>query len=178
MYPWIRLAAAMWSARSAEPLPLTGTHESRVTCMPWDIDPWQELNNGRTLTLYDLGRLPMGARIGLNDALRKNRWGIAVAGASVRYRKRVRIFERLTMRTRVVGWDERFVYTEQSLWNSKGECASHILIRGAVTDENGIVTSDRLAKAMGVDPQSPPLPGWVQAWIDAEVDRPWPPMPC
>src|SRR3712207_9518184 len=75
--------------RGAAPLDLFGTHESHHVCWPWDLDVFGELNNGRALTLYDLGRLPWSARIGLTRVLRAQRWQIAVAGASVRYRRRV-----------------------------------------------------------------------------------------
>ena len=31
-------------------------------------------------------------------------------------------------------------------------------------------------QALGVDPVSPTLPDWIQAWIEAEDRRPWPPQ--
>ena len=62
MYPVIRLVTEFIRFRRAPALPLTGTHVSRHMCLPWDIDLWMELNNGRTLTLYDLGRLPLAKR--------------------------------------------------------------------------------------------------------------------
>lgn len=174
MYPFIRLATELVLSRNRAPLALTGTHVSHHTCLPWDIDPWRELNNGRTLTLYDLGRIPYSRRIGLDTALRANRWGMAVAGASVRYRRRIRAFDRIEMHTRGIGWDSRFFYIEQSLWKN-GEAANHILIRSAVTSPDGIVDPARLGRALGADEQSPPLPHWVTAWIEAEGERPWPP---
>ncbi len=175
MYPFIRLAYQMFKSRKDDELPLTGTHVSQHICMPSDIDLWRELNNGRTLTIYDLGRIPLARRAGLITALRKNRWGLTMAGASVRYRSRVRLFQKIEMRSRAVGWDDKFIYLEQSLW--RGEtCCSHILYRSAVTDKNGIVPPQKVMQAMGKDEPSPPLPGWVRAWIAAESERPWPPM--
>jgi acyl-CoA thioesterase FadM len=175
MYPVLRLAWQFWRHRADPPLPLTGVHESRHLCWPWDLDIWNELNNGRTLTLYDLGRLPWSRRIGLVAVLRERGWAMAVAGASVRYRKRVHAFDRLTMRTRALGWDERFFYSEQALW-VRGDCASHVLIRSAATSKRGIVPPSDVLAAMGHAGAPPDLPLWVREWIAAESHRPWPPM--
>ena len=174
MYPFIRMTKELIKNARAEKLPITGTHVSHHRCWPWDIDLWRELNNGRTLTLYDLGRIPLAGRTGLSRMLLKNRWGLTMAGASVRYRKRIRTFTRIEMRSRVVGWDDRFVYVEQSMWLGN-DCANQILYRSAVTDKKGIVSTARVVEALGHDGPSPVLPVWVQAWIDADTQRPWPP---
>lgn len=174
MYPFIRMTLEAIKQRNAGPLEIGETHVSHHLCWPWDIDPWLELNNGRTLTLYDLGRIPMARRLGLASAARKRGWGMAVAGVSVRYRRRVRTFQLVEMRSRVIGWDKRFFYLEQSMWREQ-ECLNHMLLRSAVTGANGIVPPVDVAAAMGRKADSPALPDWVQAWIHAEGQRPWPP---
>lgn len=174
MYPFLRFAAQMLKYHNAPRLGLLDTHVSHHRCWPWDLDPWVELNNGRTLTLYDLGRIPMAMRTGLGVVLCAHGWGITVAGNSTRYRKRIRAFERFEMRSRCIGWDERFLYTEQSMWKG-GECANHILIRSAVTSAKGIVPTEQVLVALGHSGASPDLPDWVQAWVAADATRPWPP---
>lgn len=174
MYPFLRFATQMLKYRNAPKLGLCDTHISSHRCWPWDLDPWVELNNGRTLTLYDLGRIPMAMRTGLGRALRANGWGITVAGNSTRYRRRIRAFDRFEMRSRCIGWDDRFFYTEQSMWKGD-DCANHILIRSAVTSAKGIVPTRHVLDALGHQGPDPDLPGWVQAWIAAEAARPWPP---
>jgi len=174
MYPVLRLAYQMAVVRNDSPLPLTGTHVSHHRCWPWDIDPWMELNNGRTLTFYDLGRIPLAKRAGLVDVLKRERWGMTMAGASVRYRARVRMFEVVEMHSRVVGWDDRFIYLEQSMWTGQ-TCCNQIVYRSAVTEPGGIVSPDRVLVAMGHDDPAPQMPAWVQAWIEADAQRPWPP---
>lgn len=174
MYPFVRMTKELWVSRKAPPLELTGTHVSYHLCWPWDLDLWMELNNGRMLTLFDLGRFPLALRVGLLRTLRKQKWGMTVAGSSVRYRRRVRVFNRVEMLSRCIGWDERFMYVDQTMWRG-GECTSQLLVRLAVTDRNGIVPTDRVLKAMGRTEPSPALPDWVVAWIEADARRPWPP---
>ena len=66
------------------------------------------------------------------------------------------------------------MYMEQSMWR-KGECCNHMLLRGAFTSRNGIVTPQQVFAAVGYHHESPALPDWVQAWIAADAMRPWPP---
>lgn len=176
MYPFIRLATQWRRARRMPDLPLDGVHVSHHLCLPWDLDPFKELNNGRTLTLYDTGRIPMAHRIGLLAALDDNGWGLTIAGACIRYRRRIRMFDRIEMRSRALCWDTRFLYLEQSMWRPGGECASHALYRAAAVDKNGIVGTDRLLAALGHPGAQCTIPDWVAKWIAAEDDRPWPPM--
>lgn len=180
MYPYARMFKELFKFRNAPKLGVFDTHISHHICWPWDIDPWMELNNGRTLTLYDLGRIPLGQRMGLHKVLKEKGWGLAVAGNTTRYRRRVKMFHRVEMRTRIIGWDAKFLYIEQSMWRG-AECTSHILIRSAVTGagergKGGIVPPAEMARSFGLSPESPALPDWVQAWIAADAMRPWPPM--
>ena len=174
MYPFIRMAKELFVHRNASPLKIGQAHVSNHICWPWDLDFWMELNNGRTLTLYDLGRIPLANRMGLIKAIRSNKWGLTVAGTSVRYRRRVRIFQKFKIQSRAIGWDNRFLYLEQSIW-TKGHCANQALYRTAITGPDGIVDPAIVAVAMGVEGPSPALPEWVQNWITAEASRPWPP---
>lgn len=173
MYPIIRMTKEWLIHRNAPALQTFDTHISHHICWPWDIDLWLELNNGRTLTLYDLGRIVMLKRTGILAAMAPQKWAGTVAGASIRYRKRVRVFDRLELRSRTLGWDHRFAYVEQSLWKGD-DCCSHGLLRIALTDKNGLVPAPKLAEVLDI-PSSPPLPDWVQAWSDADALRPWPP---
>lgn len=175
MYPFLRLAYQSYRARRAPPLAIFGTHVSHHLCLPWDLDLWNELNNGRTLTIYDLGRIPLAIRTGLIALLQHKSWGLTIAGTVIRYRRRVRLFDRVEIQSRLIGWDKRFLYIEQSMWNARGDCTSQAILRSALTDGQGIVTTDRVAAALEIDQISPVMPDWVMAWIAAEDMRPWPP---
>jgi len=174
MYPIFRTLKEVLISRFAPKLGPFDTHISNHICWPWDLDMWMELNNGRTLTLFDLGRMGHGVRVGLFPMMKRERWMITIAGASVRYRKRTRAFSRFEMHTRMIGWDDKFFYIEQSTWRH-GDCIANILLRAAITDRSGLVRAHQVAKAMDLE-KSPSLPEWVTAWSNADQLRPWPPV--
>ena len=175
MFPFVRLAKELIKTRAMPPLELGETHISHHICWPWDLDMFFELNNGRTLTLYDLGRLPMARRAGFLPMLRENGWGMTMAGATVRYRRRVTVFHRFEMHSGALGRDDRFLYLHQTMWR-KGVALSSIIYRVAVTGKNGIVPTQKVAEALGCPDWRPKMPDWVDAWIGAENSREWPPV--
>jgi len=174
MYPFIRLLTLPLRERGHPALGLFDTHSLSLRCLPWDMDLFLEMNNGRILTLYDLGRFGLSLRTGLSDVLRRKGWGLVVAGSSVRYRARITGLQRFDLRTRLLGWDDKFFYLEQAMW--RGEtCCNHALLRTGVTDKGRLVATDRVAHAMGHTAPSPSLPDWAEAWAAADQQRPWPP---
>lgn len=175
MYPYVRLAKELVINRRAPRLRIGEIHRSGHICWPWGIDMFCELNNGRTLTLFDLGRFGMLVRLNFLPAARARRWAGSVAGSSIRYRRRVRMFDRVEMRSRMIGWDRRFFYSEQSLW--RGEtCCSHALVRIAVTGPEGMVPPGVVVRELQFPEESPTLPDWAMAWAESDGARPWPPM--
>jgi acyl-CoA thioesterase FadM len=177
MFPIIRAAKEMIRVRGMPPLDdPTDTHITHHICWPHDVDMFLELNNGRALTLLDIGRFGLAARIGLIAAMRRRGWGLTMAGSSVRYRRRIRPFDRFEVHSRALCFDARFFYLEQASWRPDGECANHVLYRSAVTDRSGLVAPAVVMAEMGSDAPSPPIPDWVAAWCEADTLRPWPPV--
>ncbi len=176
MYPFIRGAVAVVQAVWAGPIGLLDVHENRVTCLPWDLDTWRELNNGRTLSLYDLGRVPLVQRTGLMRAARSEGLMFTVAGSTTRYRRRVTAMMRLRMTNRIMCWDDRFFYVEHAMWRSDGECTSHAVIRFATTTGKGLESPERILKALSYTGPVPEVPEWIATWTASEKQRPWPPM--
>ncbi|MEO0342716.1 MAG: acyl-CoA thioesterase [Pseudomonadota bacterium] len=174
MYPFIRLGLSMIRARRAPKYNINDVFESEHRVMPWDIDIFGELNNGTTLTLLDLNRLAFGDRVDWNQTLLKNKWAMTMAGVSVRYRRRIRVFDAIKITCKAVGRDDRFFYLVQTIYR-KTEATTQALYRVAVTSKDGLVATQSLADAMDNSDWRPEIPDWVQAWITAEDTRPWPP---
>ena len=175
MYPFMRLTKEVAVNRYRPPLAMGDVHVTHLRAWPLDIDPFFDLNNGRILTLMDLGRMGYFVRSGILKVLRKKGWYGTVAGSVVRYRKRITVMQKLELRTRALGWDDRFIYFDQAFWRGD-DCCAHAVIRTAITTGKGFVPTSDVARALSYDPVSPPLPVWVRAWDAAEKDRPWPPQ--
>jgi len=174
MYPLIRLAGTLLKAKRQPRISFAQSSEMSFICRPWDIDMFLEMNNGRILTLYDLGRFDLAVRTGLSQALKQNQWGLVVAGSTVRYRKRVRMFDKVSIKTQLAGFDERWVYLTQSMW-VKGEPCSSILLRTGVTSRGKVISPELVKSAMGLEGLEIADSAWLESWKESEGVRPWPP---
>jgi len=174
MYPIIRFLTTCIKAYLADQITIDNISATSFRIRPWDIDMFIELNNGRVLTLYDLGRFDFSIRMGLAKALRQNKWGLVVAGSTVRYRRRIRMFEKVTIYTQIAGYEERWIYIVQSMW-VKGQPASSILLRTGITNKGKVVPARDVIDALGIEDWNPLLHPWVKDWIHSEESRPWPP---
>lgn len=174
MYPFIRLADVFVRGRWRSKLGPDDASELPMTAWPWDCDIFGEINNGRHLTLFDLGRFDYGMRCGLMSVLRQRKWGLVVAGSTIRYRKRLTPFQRYRLRTRIIARDERWFYFVQT--TLRGDTAhSSALIRTGVTSKGKVLPTQEVAEALGFAEWTGVLPAWVKGWADADALRPWPP---
>ncbi|MWB76518.1 thioeseterase [Pseudooceanicola sp. 216_PA32_1] len=177
MYPFLRmtLQLARWRKQALDPW---GTHVSRHRILPWDLDMFAELNNGLTLTIYDLGRIPFAYRTGAFQTFKKNGLYLTIAGSCIRYRRRITGFQLVEQRTRIAGWDSRFIYFDQSLWVGD-DCAGQGVFRAAIVRNGKMVPLEEevipLLDSESIHANRPHLPGWIAAWAEAEAKRPWPP---
>jgi len=171
MYPYLRLARVIFSARFKPRLRMDGTSELKMRVWPNDIDTYPELNNGRHLILMDLGRIDFAARSGLLKKVHQLRWSFVVAGASVRYRRRLPHWGRFILKTRAAGYDHRWFYFYQET-ERDGKICSSALIRAGVLSKEGIVAAKKVLEVLGTEDWAPDLPHWIQAWIEADELRP------
>lgn len=163
MYPFLRLARVLLAARRQTPMDTLDESVVRFRVLPQDLDYAMHLNNGRYLTLMDLGRFDLIVRGGLLGPLLKRRWLPVVASSTIRHRRSLEPFQTYELRTRIVGWDEKGFYIEQQFVR-EGDVHALGAIKGVFRDgPRTVAPADVLALA-GKDATSPPLPTWIEAW--------------
>ena len=122
MYPLLRLIRVVVKSNFQEKLSFVTEYTDSVNLivLPQDIDPFMELNNGRYVTLLDLGRFSLGAKVNMASFLKRNNWSLTIVGTYNEYRFRLRLFQRFTLKTKIIGYDEKWFYffhEKESTWD-------------------------------------------------------------
>ena len=135
--------------------------------LPTDLDLNLHLNNGRALTLMDLGRVDLMLRMGVVGELRRRRWNPVVASLTVRFRRSLGLWQRFGIHTRLVCWDARWFYMEQRFVRNGDEVARAI-VKAAFIGPGGRVLPQQLVDASPWPMASPPMPEGIRMWVEAE----------
>lgn len=172
---WLRL---FWYLVTAWRRPkIEASHEvSSLTFRVWptDLDLSLHMNNGRYLTLMDLGRLDFMVRTGLWRPLMKHRWTPIASGIAIRFRRELVLFDKVDLETRLLTWSDVTVVMEQVIRFAngprKGQVASRALFKGGLYDRRtkSFITIARLMHEIGVDEQSPPMTADVEAFLKSD----------
>lgn len=135
-----------------------------------DCDLNLHVNNGRYLSLMDIGRIDLVARAGAMRVFRRQRWNPVAAGATIRFRRELRLGARYDLVTRCVGWHDTWWFFEQRFEREDGSLAARAYAKVTVLDRRGTrVPAARVVEALGLDPESPELPESLVAWQATDV---------
>ena len=155
--------------RRIDPL---GEARVRFTVLPHDCDLNFHLNAGRYVSFMDVARMDLIGRVRLLGPLLRRGWRPVMGGCIIRFRRSVMPFERFSIRSRLVGWDEKWFYIEHIVENKDDAfcAAGHVrtLIRGK---SGNVAPSDVFALLDIKDTTSPPLPDFVANWRELEENR-------
>jgi acyl-CoA thioesterase FadM len=165
---FFRIFLLILSLPRKKPLKFADTSELEFRVLPNDLDIYGHMNNGRYLTLMDLGRMDWIWRTGLRRAAKKNRWKPLVAASTIRYRKSLTLWKRFTLRTRVLGWDDKWFYIEQTFKRGERPIANAV-VKGLFRGPKGNIPPADILEAIDQKGSSPPLPDHVRLWIEAET---------
>jgi len=140
-------------------------HTTRICSRVWpnDLDVNRHVNNGRYLTLADLGRLDWFLRTGaLAQARQQHAWPI-VGDAIAKFRRDMKLFQRFTIESRMLGWDDKWAFLEHRFIR-EGRVIGIVGIRGLFRGRQGPLPPGEFIRALGGPSQSPALPDWVLDW--------------
>lgn len=160
---YLRLLWLLWKLRSVQRRGLF--EESRVTFCVWpnDCDLNLHMNNGRYLTFMDLGRVHLTAQSGLLGEAWRRRWMPVLAAAEITYLRSLKPFTRFDLVTRLLTWDDKYVYLEQ-VFEHDGELCAHAYVKGVFLARGVRVPNAELLQTIGYTGEAPPIPETLQHW--------------
>ena len=149
---------------------------SLLTFRVWlhDLDLALHMNNGRYLTLMDLGRLDVMVRSGLWREVLRHKWTPIASAITVRFQRELRLFQKFRLETRLLCWDASLVVMEQMFvidgGPRDGQAAARALFKGGLYDrqEKKFVEIAHLMALLGVSEVSPPATPEVEAFLHAD----------
>jgi acyl-CoA thioesterase FadM len=159
--PWTALRA-----RRRASIDITDASVLRLRVRPLDLDLYGHVNNGRFLTLMDLGRTDWAVRTGLAKGLRTKAWKPVAGAATVRFRRSLNPFGRFELHTRLAGWDDRWWFFDQEMYVG-GKLAASAWVKVAILGpkaDPGPRACAVVHEALGWPIQSPDLPDGLRAW--------------
>ncbi len=105
--------------RPLPPLGVLDEDRIRMRVWPHDIDLNLHMNNARYLSVMDYARMHLLARSRLLDHIVRSRWQPLVGAVWMTYRRSLPLFSAFTIASRLVCWDDRWFYIEQTIHSSR-----------------------------------------------------------
>jgi acyl-CoA thioesterase FadM len=141
--------------------------DSRVCfrVLPNDCDINLHMNNGRYLSFMDLGRVHLLGQMGLLKLIFRNRWKPVLAAAEINFIRQMAPFRKFDIVSRVVTWDEKYVYMEQ-LFESAGELCAHAFVKGLILGSEGRISNAQVLALLGHDGRVPEMPEELRIWAE------------
>jgi len=168
---WLRFAAVLITAffrRSLNPL-----DESLLTFRVWptDLDVNGHMNNGRYLTIMDLGRADLMVRTGLGRMALTRGWAPLVGSATIRFRRSLHPFQRYQLKSRILCWDEKWFFIDQR-FERQGEPIASGVVKGLLRGRTGNVPTAEVLDSLKIAIPSPEMPSAVRTWVQSEDASP------
>lgn len=136
--------------------------------LPWDIDAFGHLNNGRYLQIADVARVDWLRRTRILDTAVGNRWGAVLGGNFIRYCKVLRPFQKFSVTTRVLSWETRWIFIEHRFEDHNGNLVAIGYSRAALRSKRGWVTTKQITDAVVPGLESPEHSSIIKLWLAAD----------
>jgi acyl-CoA thioesterase FadM len=163
MFPWLRLLKTAVAFAGAPRIGLLDTTRVRMRIWPNDLDFNLHVNNGRYLTLADIGRVDWFLRSGVLQLARREKAIPVVGDAIAKFRRELQVGQLFEIRSRLVGWDHRWGFLEHRFYQ-RDRVIGVVAIRGVFRGPDGPLDPGSFLAGLGLSMSSPELPAWIQQW--------------
>lgn len=141
----------------------------RFRVYPHDLDLNLHMTNSRYLSLMDLGRTDLLLRTRFFRYLRKHRLQPVLGSANVRFRRALHIFQEFTLHTRVIGWDEKWLYIDQRI-KSNGHLITSAIVKALFLKKKRAIPTQELFRIFNLQKTSMQMNPAIEHWLQMEAE--------
>lgn len=138
----------------------------RFVVMPWDCVV-KLVSNDRYHAFMDIGRIDLILRFGWGRVILKNKWEPFVKTADIRYRTSLKLFQRFTLRTRFLYWDNNHFWMQHT-FERKGRTVAIAISKNLATSRKGVVKTSEAIRLLRRDLKPPQHADAVKIINDTE----------
>ena len=168
MYPLLRIAGLVgpWLRPGAK-VPLLAEVRTDFRVQPQDLDTNLHMNNGRFLTLMDLGRLDFLSQTGLLWPVTRQRYLVVLGASQMVYLRSLQLWQRFTLHTRLESWDDKWFVMAQRFEHDGKVCAQG-RVRGVFRRDGKTCPPGEVLAACGHPEARSPTPSpATEAWLQS-----------
>lgn len=166
MYPWLRLISVGASALKQSRIDLFEPTRVSLRVWPDDIDGNLHVNNGRYLTLADLGRITWFLRSGVLAQARRFHAIPLIADSIAKFRRELKLFSSFTIETRLLGWERRCILLEHRFLVDE-HVSGLVAVRCVFKSGRRTIYPNELLGGLSSRVQSPVLPAWLSHFSES-----------
>jgi acyl-CoA thioesterase FadM len=149
----VRLLWASWRLRRDGPIGLFDTLRLRFRCLPSDLDVNLHLTNSRYFSFMDIVRIAMMIRNGAWGRIRAHKLSPVLGSSAIRYRRAVAPFQAFHVTSKVLGWDDQWLFLEHRVLIGDDDVAAVAIVKAAFLGPAGRVSTAKLLEVIGYDGQ-------------------------
>ena len=153
-------AVAFFGHRSG----LLRTSRLRLYVLLNDLDLNLHMNNGRYLSVCDLGKIDVMIRSGTASIAIRRKWRPLIGGSVIRHRLGMGPFRRFELLTRILCWDDKWFYFQHRIETKRGTAAM-AFSKALLHDGERSVSPEEVLAALDIRLTTPPIPDEISEWL-------------
>ncbi len=141
--------------------------EISMRVLPVDLDLLMHVNNGVYFSFMDFGRWDMIFRNGSYDLAQRKGWYSVVAGETIKFKRSLKLWDKFTLKTRIVGHDDKYYFIEQKFLLKNKEMARGLVKVRFLKRAGGTVGVDEVLKELNLEEKK--VPELSNDWAQLET---------
>lgn len=145
------------AARFGARVDIMGEGALTFRCLPTDLDFNMHMTNSRYASFGDLSRVSFMIRNGAWKRLRAQGLLPVLGSGTFRYRRAINLFQKFTVTTSILTWDDKYVYLLHKFL-TKGDVAAIGVMKAAFVTRTGRAPIEQVVSLMGYTGPRPESP--------------------